>query len=395
MLNYAYILSASRTPMGSYGGSLATLSATTLGSLSIKDAVKKAQINPADIEAVVMGNVLSANLGQAPARQAAMAAGLPDTVCATTVNKVCASGMKAIQILANDIALGNVSVGIAGGMESMSQVPHYMPHARFGLGYGNNLLIDGLAKDGLTDVYNQTSMGVSADKTAEKYAISRAAQDDFAEMSYRKAANAWAEGHFEAETVAVSVPQKKGEPRIVQQDEAYTKANFEKMRTLKPAFSPNGTATAANASPMNDGASALVLASESYVKTQAITPLARIVAYAEAEHDPMFFTTAPIVAAQKALQKAKLHLDDIAYFEVNEAFAVVALAFIQALGIAPDKVNHWGGAVALGHPLGSSGSRIVVTLAHLLQQKQAKYGLAAICNGGGGASALIIENPNV
>lgn len=387
-----FILAGSRTPIGSYGGILSGISAIDLGAIAIEDAINKAGISKEQIEAIVMGNVLSANLGQAPARQASMAAGLPESVCATTVNKVCASGMKATSILFNDIVVGNFSVGIAGGMESMSKVPHYLPNARFGIGYGNSQIIDGLAKDGLVDVYNQTSMGVSGDKTAEKYNISREKQDNFAEQSFRKSAEAWANGNFAKETVSVNVPQKKGEPFIFNEDESIKKANFEKMRQLKPAFSQNGTVTAGNASPMNDGASALILAGDDFVKTNNLKPIAKIVAYAEAEQDPMFFTTTPVLATEKVLKRANLSISQIDYFEVNEAFAVVALAYIKLLDIPEGKVNIFGGAVALGHPLGSSGSRIVVTLLNVLQTNNAKYGLAAICNGGGGASAIIIEN---
>lgn len=387
-----YILSGSRTPMGAYGGQFSTISATELGAIAIEDALKKANITPEVIENVVMGNVLSANIGQAPARQASKLAGLPDAVCATTVNKVCASGMKATSMVYNDIYVGNIAVGIAGGMENMSQVPHYLPNARFGMGYGNSSCIDGLAKDGLTDVYNKTSMGVSGDLTAEKYNISREEQDDFAEQSYRRSTEAWANGSFANEVVAVNVPQRKGEALIISEDETYKKANFEKMRQLKPAFSPNGTVTAANASPMNDGASALVLAGEEFVNKNKITPRARIVAYSEAEQDPTFFTTTPVLATKKALQKANLTIDDIDFYEVNEAFAVVPMALMKELHIPHEKVNIFGGAVALGHPLGSSGSRIIVTLLNVLTLKKARYGLATICNGGGGASAIIIEN---
>ena len=387
-----YILSGYRTPMGAYGGQFSTISATELGAIAIEDALKKANIAPEVIENVVMGNVLSANIGQAPARQASKLAGLPDAVCATTVNKVCASGMKATSMVYNDIYVGNIAVGIAGGMENMSQVPHYLPNARFGMGYGNSSCIDGLAKDGLTDVYNKTSMGVSGDLTAEKYNISREEQDDFAEQSYRKSTEAWANGSFTNEVVAVNVPQRKGDALIISEDETYKKANFEKMRQLKPAFSPNGTVTAANASPMNDGASALVLAGEEFVNKNKITPRARIVAYAEAEQDPTFFTTTPVLATKKALQKANLTIDDIDFYEVNEAFAVVPMALMKELHIPYEKVNIFGGAVALGHPLGSSGSRIIVTLLNVLTLKKARYGLATICNGGGGASAIIIEN---
>jgi acetyl-CoA C-acetyltransferase len=395
MNNEVYILSASRTPMGSYGGAISTISATALGALAIVDAIEKANIPKNDIENIVMGNVLSANLGQAPARQASMAAGLPQSVCATTINKVCASGMKAVSIIRNDILVGNCSIGIAGGMESMSNTPHYLPNVRFGIGYGNSQLIDGLAKDGLTDVYNQTSMGVSGDKTAEKYNISREEQDNYAVQSFKKSAAAWEYGYFQNETIKVTIPQKKGEPLLLNEDESIKKANFEKMRLLKPAFSANGTVTAGNASPINDGASAIILAGSQYVSTNNLKPLAKIVAYAEAEQDPMDFTTTPVLATKKVLEKAKLSLTDIDYFEVNEAFAVVSLAYVKLLGISPDKVNIFGGAIALGHPLGSSGSRIIVTLLNILKIRKAKYGLATICNGGGGASAIIIENLEV
>lgn len=386
-----YILSAARTPIGSYGGALSSVSAIELGAIAVKEVLQKANVSRESVESITMGNVLSANLGQAPARQVSMAAGLPVHVCATTVNKVCASGMKAINILYNDIYVQNCDLGIAGGMENMSRVPHYIPNARFGTGYGDSTLIDGLAKDGLTDVYNKTSMGISGDLTAKKYSISREQQDDYAELSYKRAATAWEKGYFKNEVVPVSVAQKKGDPIIISEDESYKKANFEKMRSLKPAFSADGTVTAANASPMNDGASALILASESYVKNNSIQPIARIVAYAEAEQEPLFFTTTPVLATQKVLEKANLSLNDIDYFEVNEAFAVVALAYIRLLGISNEKVNVFGGAVALGHPLGSSGSRIVVTLLNVLQTMKGKYGLAAICNGGGGASAMVVE----
>ena len=392
MTKNIYILSGSRTPMGSYGGQLASIPATELGAIAIKDALQKANIPGGDIEAIVLGNVLSANLGQAPARQASMAAGLPQSVCATTINKVCASGMKATSVVYNDIFAGNIEVGIAGGMESMSLVPHYLPNGRFGMGYGNGVLVDGLAKDGLTDVYNKTSMGVSGDKTAEKYQITREEQDDFAEQSFRKAANAWANGAFSNEVATVSIPQKKGGVVEITEDETYKKANFEKMRTLKPAFSPDGTVTAANASPLSDGASALILASENYVQTYQVKPAARIIGYAEAEQDPTFFTTTPVLATEKLLAKTNLTLDDIDFFEVNEAFAVVPLAYMKMLKIPQEKVNALGGAIALGHPLGNSGSRIIVTLLNVLKLNNAKYGIAAICNGGGGASAILIEN---
>ena len=378
--------------MGAFGGALSKVSATDLGAVAIEHAVKKAEIDKDKIETIVMGNVLSANLGQAPARQASMAAGLPENVCATTINKVCASGMKAISIIFNDIKLKNYDAGIAGGMESMSLVPHYISNSRTGMSFGHSTLIDGMLKDGLTDVYNQTSMGVSGDKTADKYGITREQQDEYAIQSYVRSKEAWDSGVFKDEVAPVSVPQRKGDPVIVSEDETYKQANFEKMKLLKPAFSENGTVTAANASSINDGSSALVMASESFVEAENSKPIAKIIAYAEAEQDPTFFTTTPILATKRVLEKANLTLSDIDFFEVNEAFAVVPLAFMNELKIDVSKVNVFGGAVSLGHPLGSSGSRIVVTLLNVLKNKKAKYGLATICNGGGGASALIIEN---
>lgn len=392
MSDQIYIISAVRTPMGAFGGALSKVSATDLGAVAIEQAVKKAQIDKDKIETIVMGNVLSANLGQAPARQASMAAGLPENVCATTINKVCASGMKAISVIFNDIKLKNYDVGIVGGMENMSLVPHYISNSRTGTSFGHSTLIDGMLKDGLTDVYNQTSMGVSGDKTADKYQITREQQDEYAIQSYVRSKEAWDKGAFEDEIAPVRVPQRKGDPVIVSEDETYKQANFEKMKLLRPAFSENGTVTAANASSINDGASAVVVASESFVENENIRPMAKIIAYAEAEQDPTFFTTTPILATKKVLEKANLTLSDIDFFEVNEAFAVVPLAFMNELKIEVSKVNVFGGAVSLGHPLGSSGSRIVVTLLNVLKNKKAKYGLATICNGGGGASALIIEN---
>lgn len=392
MSNQIYIISAARTPMGAFGGALAKVSATDLGAVAIEKAIKKAQIDKDKIEAIVMGNVLSANLGQAPARQASIAAGLPEDVCATTINKVCASGMKAISVIFNDIKLKNYDVGIAGGMENMSSVPHYISNSRTGMSFGHSTLIDGMLKDGLTDVYNQTSMGVSGDKTADKYEITREQQDEYAIQSYVRSKEAWNSGAFEGEIAPVLVPQKKGDPVIVTEDETYKQVNFEKMKLLRPAFSENGTVTAANASSINDGASAIVVASKLFIENENINPIAKIIAYAEAEQDPTFFTTTPILATKKVLAKANLTLSDIDFFEVNEAFAVVPLAFMKELKIDCSKVNVFGGAVSLGHPLGSSGSRIVVTLLNVLKNKKAKYGLATICNGGGGASAIIIEN---
>jgi acetyl-CoA C-acetyltransferase len=394
-MNEVFILSGSRTVTGNYGGSLKDVNAIELGRITVEESIKKSGVSKADIESIVFGNVHSANLGQAPARQVSKAADLPDAVCATTVNKICASGMKAISVVFNEIKLGDIKIGISGGTESMSNVPYYVANGRFGMGFGDKTLVDGLAKDGLTDVYNSCLMGVCGDKTAEVYKISRKEQDDFAELSYRRCADAWAKGFFKEEALAVQIPTLKGEPIFLENDEAYTKANFEKMRTLRPAFSKEGTVTAASASPMSDGASSLVLADGGTVKEKGLKPKARIIAYAEAEQDPMFFTTAPVLATKKVLGKAGLSINEIDFFEVNEAFAVVPLAYMKTLEVPQEKVNIHGGALAIGHPLGNSGSRIVVTLMNVLKQQKAKYGLAAICNGGGGASAIIIENLEV
>jgi len=386
-----FILGASRTPMGAFGGHLSSLSAVDLGIEATKNALKKSDIGADEIQAIVMGNVLSANLGQAPARQVSIGSGIPYSACATTVNKVCASGMKAIQILSNDIRLGDIEIGIAGGMESMSSVPFYLPKSRWGLGYGDGNLPDGLSKDGLTDAYSHKAMGVSGDITAEKYKISREEQDDFAQLSYERSQKSWNTKAFDGEVSSVSVPQKKGQVIQIFEDEAYTKANFEKMRQLKPVFSSEGTVTAANSSPLSDGASALVLASQNYMISKGILPKFKIIAYAEAEQEPDLFTTSPVLATQKVLNKAGMTLNDIDFFEVNEAFAVVPLAFMKLLNLKENKLNVLGGAVSLGHPLGSSGSRIVITLMNILERHSSRFGLAAICNGGGGASAIIIE----
>ena len=388
-----YLVSAVRTPIGSFGGSLSGVSATQLGATAIKEAVSRAGIEHALVEAVYMGNVVSANLGQAPARQAALGGGLSKNVTCTTINKVCASGMKAMMIAAQDIMLGQADVIVAGGMENMSQIPFYLDKARFGgYGYGNGTFIDGLAKDGLTDAYGGIAMGVCADATAQKYHFSREEQDAFAIASYQRSAAAWEAGYFSKEVVPVQVPQKKGEPVTVSQDEEYKNVKFDKIPSLRAAFGKEGTVTAANASTINDGAAATILMSEQKVKELGIEPLARIVAFADAEHEPEWFTTAPTVAAPKALKKAGLTTSQIDYFEINEAFAVVALAFMKEMGISHQQTNVFGGAVSLGHPLGCSGARIIVTLQNVLTQKGGKYGLAAICNGGGGASAMIIEN---
>lgn len=386
-----FIISAVRTPIGSFGGSLSGVSATRLGATAIKGALEKAGIPDDQVNEVIMGNVVSANLGQAPARQAARFAGLPDNVPCTTVNKVCASGMKAITFGAQSIMLGINDIVIAGGMENMSQIPYYIPNARWGYKYGNAELIDGLAKDGLTDVYDQNAMGVFADRTAAKYGITREQQDTYATDSYKRTAEATGNGYLASEIVPVEIPQKKGDPLRILDDEEYRKVVFDKIPGLRPAFTPDGTVTAANASTINDGATALILASETAVKRLGLKPIAVIRGFADAEQAPEWFTTSPTVAAPKALKMAGLNAQDISYFEVNEAFSVVALAFEKIMEVSHEKNNIFGGAVSLGHPLGASGARIVTTLCNVLQQKDGKYGLAAICNGGGGASALVIE----
>lgn len=383
---------AVRTPIGSFGGALSSLTAPQLGAAAIRGVLAQAQGLPqAVVEELYMGNVVSANLGQAPARQAALGAGLsPGTIC-TTVNKVCASGMKAVMLGAQAIQLGDADVVVAGGMESMSQIPFYVPNARFGYGYGHGQLIDGLAKDGLTDAYDGQAMGCSGDATAAHYGLTRTMQDEFAINSYRRAAEATASGAFGAEIVPVSVPQRKGSAVSVSEDEEYKKVQFEKIPQLKPAFGKEGTVTAANASTINDGAAALLLLRADKAEALGVRPLARVVAYADAEQEPQWFTTSPLLAARKALQKAGLGIGDIELFEVNEAFAAVALVFAQELAIDRSILNVHGGAVALGHPLGASGARILVTLVHALHRHQKRFGLAAICNGGGGASAVIVE----
>lgn len=386
-----FIVGAKRTPMGSFGGALTSFSATKLGSLSIEGVLEASNVSKEDIDEVFFGNVCQANLGQAPARQAALGAGIPTNVPCTTVNKVCASGMKSIIFAAQTIKTGDNNVVVAGGMESMSNIPYYLDGNRWGMKYGNGTVHDGLQKDGLTDVYKQIAMGVFADNTATAKDITREDQDRFAIQSYTRTAEATDNGSFEKEIIPVSIPQRKGNPIVFAKDEEYTKVMFDKIPGLRPAFSKDGTVTAANASTINDGASALVLASGDYVTKNNLKPVARVVSYADAAHEPEWFTTAPVSAAKKALDKAGLTIDDIDFFEVNEAFAVVTLAFAKEFGISEDKINVFGGAVALGHPLGSSGSRIVVTLSNVLSSKGGKYGMAAICNGGGGASAIIIE----
>lgn len=386
-----FIISAVRTPIGSFGGVLSGISATQLGASAIQGALEKAGVQPDQVNEVLMGNVVSANLGQAPARQAARFAGLPDHIPCTTINKVCASGMKAITFGAQSIMLGLNDIVVAGGMENMSQIPYYLPNARWGYKYGHAELVDGLAKDGLTDAYNQKAMGICADATAVKYAISREAQDAFAIDSYKRAAAATAAGFFASEIVPVHIPQKKGEPLRITEDEEYKKVMFDKIPGLRPAFTPDGTVTAANASTINDGASALILASEEAVKKYGLKPVAKIRGFADAEQEPEWFTTSPTIAAPKALRMAGLSKNDIDFFEVNEAFSVVTMAFEQVMDIDHAQTNVFGGAVSLGHPLGASGARIVTTLNNVLQLQNGKLGLAAICNGGGGATAIVIE----
>jgi acetyl-CoA C-acetyltransferase len=384
-------VSAVRTALGSFGGMFAGQTAIELGSAAIKGAVEKAGISADAVQEVFFGNVCSANLGQAPARQAALGAGLSLNVPCTTVNKVCASGMKSIMFGAQSIMLGYNDVVIAGGMESMSNIPYYVPNARWGYKYGDGGLVDGLAKDGLTDAYDHKAMGVCADATAVKYGITREEQDAFAIRSYQRAAEATAQGWFGQEIVPVAVPQRKGNPLLIVEDEEYKRVDFTKIPSLRPAFTKEGTVTAANASTINDGAAALVLVSKEKAEELGLTPLARIVSFADAAHEPQWFTTAPVLAAPIALKRAGMTIGDVDYFEVNEAFSVVSMAFAKEFGIADDKLNVFGGAVAIGHPLGASGARIVTTLNNVLAQKSGAVGMAAICNGGGGASAIIIE----
>jgi acetyl-CoA C-acetyltransferase len=386
-----YIVSAVRTPLGSFGGVFANISATKLGSIAIKGALDNAKIDSKNIDEVFMGNVCSANLGQAPARQSALAANIPNSVPCTTVNKVCSSGLKSIMFAAQSIMLGQADVLVAGGMENMSNIPYYVPKARFGYKYGNSELIDGLHKDGLLDPYDEIAMGVFADKTAEKYDISREEQDAFAIRSYKNSEATTKSGVFKKEIIGVSIPQRKGNPIIVDEDEEYKNVKFEKIPQLRAAFSKDGTVTAANASTINDGASALILASVEAVKKFDLKPIAKILSFADAAQAPQWFTTAPTIAAPKALKLAKMSTNDVDFFEVNEAFSVVPLAFNKILDIDINKVNVHGGAVSLGHPLGASGARIVTTLNNVLQTKDASVGCAVICNGGGGASSIVIE----
>lgn len=386
-----FIVSAVRTPMGSFGGMFAGLTAPQLGSTAIKGALEKAGVAAKEIEEVFFGNVCSANLGQAPARQAALGAGIGQNVPCTTINKVCSSGMKSIMFGAQSIMLGLTDIVVTGGMESMSNVPYYVPKARWGYKYGDAALIDGLAKDGLTDAYDHMAMGVCADNTAKKYNISREEQDAYTIRSYKLSAESTEKGIFREEIVPVSVPQRKGDPLQITEDEEYKRVKFEKIPSLRPAFSKDGTVTAANASTINDGAAALILVSKEKMEALGLKPVAKILAFADAAHAPTWFTTAPTLAAPKALKMAGMNMSDIDFLEVNEAFAVVPMAFNKELNVPEEKVNVLGGSVSLGHPLGASGARIVTTLNNVLHQKDASVGLATLCNGGGGASALIIE----
>ena len=391
MRKEVYIVSAVRTPIGSFGGVLKDISATKLGAVAIKAAIEKAGISPNEVNEVLMGCVIQANLGQAPARQAAKYAGLPDNVVCTTVNKVCASGMKAIAQGAQSILLGDADVVVAGGMESMSNVPFYVENLRWGNKYGNSSMIDGLAKDGLTDCYNNYAMGCAADATALENKVSREEQDAFATESYKRSQAAWEAGRFKDEIVPVEIPSKKGEPVIISKDEEPWNVKFDKIASLKPAFGKEGTVTAANASTMNDGAAAVVLMSKEKADNLGIKPLAVLRGYADAEQEPEWFTTTPSIALPIAVKRAGLQMSDIDYVELNEAFSVVGIVNTKKMNLDPAKVNVNGGAVSLGHPLGCSGARIIVTLVNILKQKNGKYGAAGICNGGGGASAMVIE----
>ena len=390
MSNKVVIVSAARTPIGSFMGSLSSLSAVQLGSAAIKGAMDKINLDPTTVQEVYMGNVVQAGVGQAPARQAALGAGLSNDVPSTTVNKVCASGMKAVMMAAQSIALGDADIIVAGGMESMSNIPHYV-QMRNGTKFGPATLIDGMQKDGLVDAYDNNAMGTCADLCATEYTFSREDQDAFAIQSYERSAKAWADGKFKEEVISVEVPQRRGEPIVVSEDEEFKNVKMDRISTLRPAFTKDGTVTAANSSTINDGAAAMILMSEKKAKELGLKPLAYIKSYADAAQDPKWFTTAPAKALPKALSKAGIDIKDVDYFEFNEAFAVVGLANMKILGLEDSNVNVNGGAVSLGHPLGASGARILITLLNVLEQNNAKIGAAAICNGGGGASAMVIE----
>ncbi len=391
-MNEVYILSAVRTPIGSFGGTLSGFSATKLGTIAIKGAIEKSGIPIDQIDEVFMGNVLSAGLGQAPARQAALGAGIGKNVPCTTVNKVCASGMKSVMLGAQSIMLGHADIVVAGGMESMSNVPYYVPKARFGHKYGNGVLIDGLQHDGLWEPYHEFPMGSCADNTAKEMKVSREEQDEYAINSYKKSADSTSSGKFREEIVPVEIPQRKGEPVVMTEDEEIKNVRFEKIPSLKPVFNQDGTVTAANASTINDGASALILISKKKMEELGLKPMAKIRGFADAAQEPLWFTTAPALALPKALKNSGVEKSEVDFYEINEAFSVVALANIKELELNADKVNINGGSVAMGHPLGASGARILTTLTQVLAQNNAKIGAAGICNGGGGASAIVIEN---
>lgn len=387
-----YIASAVRTPIGSWGGQLAKFSAIDLGIIAIRGAIEKAGVKAENIDEVLMGNVVQANLGQAPARQAAIGAGIPNSVPCTTINKVCSSGMKSIMFGAQAIMLGQANLVVAGGMESMTNIPFYVPNARWGYKFGDGALVDGLSKDGLQDAYKKEAMGIFADATAVKYGITREEQDAFAVQSYKRSAAATESGLFKDEIIPITIPQRKGDPIIMTEDEEFRKVKFEKIPALRPAFTKDGTVTAANASTINDGASALILASEEAVEKYGLTPISEILSFADAAHEPEWFTTAPTLAAPLALERAGMSTNDVDLFEVNEAFSVVTMAFAKKLELSDENININGGAVSLGHPLGASGARIVTTLNHALKSKNGKIGCATLCNGGGGASAIVLKN---
>ena len=390
-MNKVVIVSAKRTPIGSFNGMFSSLSAIDLGITAIKGALEAASVSPDIVDEVYMGNVVSAGLGQAPARQAAIGAGIPNTVPCTTVNKVCSSGMKSISLGAQSIMLGHNDVVVAGGMESMSNIPYYLPNARTGYKYGNGAVVDGLLNDGLWEAYNSCPMGNCADNTAKEMNITREEQDAYAIESYKRSAKSWDDGKFDTEIVPVEVPQRKGEPIIIKEDEEYRNVNFDKIPALRPVFNKDGTVTAANASTINDGACALVLMSEQKAKELNLEIMAYIDGFADAAQDPMWFTTAPSLAIPKAMKNAGIESGDVDFYEINEAFSAVALANNIKLHLDSSKVNINGGAVALGHPLGASGARIITTLVHVLIQNNASVGVAGICNGGGGASAMVIR----
>lgn len=391
-MNEVYIISAVRTPIGSFGGSLASVSAIELGAVALKGALQKAGVDPKLVQEVFMGNVISAGLKQAPATQVAVAAGLGYEIPCTLINKVCASGMKAVMLGAQSIMLGQNDVVLAGGMESMSNIPYYLLKARYGYRYGNGEVVDGLTYDGLTDAYNHCAMGVCADNTAKEMSITREDQDKYAINSYKRSAAAWAAGKFNDEVVPVEITDRKGNKTVFKEDEEYKNVNFDKIPGLRPVFTKDGTVTAANASTINDGAAALLLMSKQKAEALGLKPIAKIRGFADAAQDPMWFTTTPSLAIPKAMKMAGVTANDASYYEINEAFSAVAIANNIKLGLDPEKVNVNGGAVALGHPLGASGARIITTLINVLKQNNASIGVAGICNGGGGASALVVEN---